>query len=132
MRVSHRRTAFLLLASVWLIVLPGQAQIQSTPATVPLPKAKLPPIVKYSAALVHPNSPVPSRLGGWTCSALACTLRTTGPATQPTLNRMCVALHEAARAQSIKFTVTALMADDEISGKRFKLNNNGLNTCNRR
>ena len=132
MLVLRPAMAFLGLASAWLIALPAHAQIQSSPATVPAPKTKLPPPVKYSAGLVNPTRPIPSRLAGWTCSGLVCTLRTTGPATDLTLRRMCDELHLAAKAQSIKFGVTGLQAVDEVTGKQAQLDRAALTRCNQR
>ena len=131
----------LLLATAGMVGLPGHAQVrpapstvpepQSAPAPVPAPKSTLPPPVTFMARILRSSRPLPSRLGGWTCAAQDCRLRTSGPATQARMRDLCFGLQDVAKENSIKLTLEKLHAE-ERRGAGPLLESGYLAACNRR
>ena len=129
------------LAAAAMISLPSQAQIRpapstvpeprSAPAPVPAPKSTLPPPVTFIARILRSSRPLPARLGGWTCAAPDCRLRTSGPATQTRMRELCFGLQELAEEHSIKLALKKLHAE-ERGRTGPTLDSGHLAACNRR
>jgi hypothetical protein len=130
---TARLATAIVAAGAILVMHAAPAATPTTPTTpaqqLPAQKSKVPPLVKYVAQLGAAMSPATSRLGGWRCSGLTCTLLTSGPMTQARLRELCRSLMLLAKEQRVRFPLYKFTAEEGATRRELVLDKAGFTWC---